>query len=156
MGFASNLKGERTTHVSGQTYVDAGIGKDVVGEHGGCGFTVAAGNAHHFGVGVSACEFYFGNYGYSAFDDGFHHGSCWGDARAFDHEVGVEDAFRRVGSLLPFNAFGIKHCGIPWGNGAHVGEEHLHVFIFSEDGGAHAALSSTKYYKFFSFHTVCR
>ena len=59
----SYLKCERTTDVSGQSYVESGRLEDVEDERCCGGFAVGACDAEHLGVGVARCEFEFGENG---------------------------------------------------------------------------------------------
>ena len=60
------LQCEALAYVAGETYVETCFAEDVIYERSGCGLAVAAGDTHHFGFGVAACKFYFGDYGYAA------------------------------------------------------------------------------------------
>ncbi len=143
VGVACHLIGETVAHVSGEAHVDTRFLKNVVGEHRGGGFAVATGYAHHFRLGEVAAEFDFGNHGNSLFDDSLDDGSRRRNARAFHHEVGIENFLLSVLAFLPIEAFGIKLVGIFLRYLPEVGKKNVETFVLTEDCGACAAFTST-------------
>ena len=85
----SNLQGEALADVSCQSNVVSSIFEYMVDEACSSGLTVATCNTNHFGIGVSACKFYFADDVRALFDKLFHYRSFLRNARTFYDFVGI-------------------------------------------------------------------
>ena len=108
---AGDLVCQRISYVAGKAGVDSGVGQYVVCEHCGGGFAVAAGDTHHLGIGVSACEFYFADYRYVLC-------LCSSHDRSVERYAGLLRFRRRrvcvpsSAAFLEFDPLGFKHVAI--------------------------------------------
>ncbi|GFI14738.1 hypothetical protein IMSAGC008_02299 [Muribaculaceae bacterium] len=148
---ARHLPREAAAYVSGQPGVDAGADKYVVYEHRGGGFAVAAGDAHHLGIGVPARELYLADNGYMLREHSRHNGNIDGYARAFHHLVGGKYARHGVGTFLELYPFGLKHRAVAGRYMPRIAQKHIEAFILGKYGGTGAALARTEHNKT-SFH----
>ena len=89
--FLCHLKRKAATDVSCKSHIKSRRLQNMIYKRCGCGFSVAAGDANHLGVGVTSCKFYFGNDVYSFFFYFPHNGSFLGNAGAFYHFGRRED-----------------------------------------------------------------
>ena len=142
-----NLPCQRFAHIAGQPGVDAGLAQNVVDEHGGGCLAVGAGDAHHAGIGVAAGQLDFGDYGNGTFAQFHNQGGIEGYAGRFHYLVGVEDKLLGVTSLFIGDAAAVEFGGVAGGDGAHIGEKHVHAELFAEDRGAYAALAAAEHHQ---------
>ena len=138
----SHLQGQAATHVSGQAHVQAGLLEDMIGQLGGRGLAVAAGDAHHLGVGIAACELNLAHDGDTLLDGLGDHGCRVGDAGALDNLVGIEDFLRGVSAFLPCDAILVKQVLIVLPDFAGITQPHVHAFNLSKHRSTGTALAS--------------
>ena len=141
---ACHLISQADAHVSGQGGVDACLGEDVVGEHGGGGLAVRAGYADHLGVGVASGELYLADDGDilpACLDDD---GSVQRYAGALDDFVGAEYAGHRVAAFLEGYAFVDEPAAVLLCDSAAVAQEYVHAFVFGQDSGPETAFAGSE------------
>ena len=139
----SHLICEASADIACQSDVDTGIFQDVVGEHRCCGFAVTTGDAHHLGVGIASGEFNLRDYGdalCARFDD---ERGVFGNARALDYFVGIEDALLGVTAFFPCNVVLLKTLFVAVGNCAHVRQPYVEAFNLCKYGSTYAAFSAS-------------
>ena len=80
-----------------------GILQDMVYKASSRSFSIAAGNAYHFGIGITGCKLYFV---YDVYAFAYCFGHHWGivrDAWTFYNLFSIKNLIRTVSALFPFN-----------------------------------------------------
>ena len=149
---AGHLPCQAFSHIAGQGGVDAGAPQDVVGEQGGGGLAVAAGYAHHLGVGVAAGEFYLADYRDALGHSLQHNRRIAGNAGAFYYLGGREDACCAVAAFLEGYVFLLEHFAVARSYGAAVAKENVEALVLGQDSRSGAALAGAEHH--YSFVVV--
>ena len=119
--FAGHLQRQAVADVARQPHVHAGlVFQDVIDQARRRGLAVASRDADHTGVGVASGKLNLADDRHAAFAQRRHHGCRVGDARALDHQVGLQDAFGRVAALFPGYALGVEHLLVAGLDAPHV------------------------------------
>ena len=107
------------------------------------GLAVGAGDAYHFCVSISSCEFNFGQNGNPLCRYFLNYRGIRRNTGTFHHNISVEYPVFRMFPLLEIYIFLQKSIFVVRFDGAHIAEEHLHTFVFAEDRSANTAFSSS-------------
>ena len=146
MVLGSHLQRQAAAHVAGQAHVEARLLEDMVGELGGSGLTVAAGDADHLGIGIPSGKLNLAHDGNTLLDCLSHHGSRVGDTGALDDFVGIENLLGGVATLFPCDIILIEQILIGLSDVAGIAQPHVHTLHAGEHSGSSAALAATQYY----------
>ena len=137
-----NLQGEAFAHVASQAHVQPCALQYVVGEQRGGGFAVAAGDAHHLGVGVTAGKLNLRNHWDVFGVNLLHDWSLVGYARALDYLVGREYFLFGVLFFFPLNAVVVKKRFVFVLDGSHVAKPYFKALCLGEHSGTRTAFSA--------------
>ena len=146
MMLGGHLKGEAAPHVTCQPDVQSGLLEDMICEFGRGGLTIAAGDAHHLGIGVSSSELNFAHDGDALLDGLCHHGCRIGYAGALDNLVGIENLLGGVSTLLPRNVILVEQVLVGLADVTGIAEPHVHALDLAKHGRSGSALATTQYY----------
>ena len=139
----SHLQREAVAHVASQSHIQPCFPQNVIGEHGGSGLAVAAGDAHHLGIGVATCKLNFADNRNILCGSLLHHWGGGRNARALDDFVGGEHFLFGVLALFPCYLVFVEEFLVFRCDGAHVAQPHVHTFHFGEYCGTCAAFATT-------------
>ena len=145
-----NLQGKAVADVPGQPGIIACIREDMIDEACRGRFPIAARDADHLGIGIPAGEFNLADNVCALFHEFSDHRGFFGNARALDDLVGIEDFLFRMVPLFPFDAMVVEQLLVFVLDGGHIGNEHIESFLLCQYGCTGSALAGTQYYD--SFH----
>src|SRR5690606_24189951 len=94
--------GKTITDVSCKYYIQSSIFENVMREHGGSGLSIAAGNGDDLSFAEAESPFYLGYDLFPLFSQKPEQRIFLRDPRAFDDNIGFDDAYLLMPSLLLF------------------------------------------------------
>jgi hypothetical protein len=122
----------------------------MIGEQGGGGFAIGAGDANHFGIGVPEAKFEFVDDLYAFGFGGNHQGCFIGYARAFDDQIGTQDFFLCVLFLFPSDVVDVEFVLVFGCDFASIRYKYVPVLGNPQNCSTCAAFACAQYDQFLS------
>ena len=118
----------------------------MIGQFGGRRLAVAAGNAHHLGIGVTAGKLNLAHDGNTLLDRLGHHGCSVGDTGALHYLVSIKNFLGSMSSLFPCDVILVEQVLVGITDAARIAQPDVHALDTCEHRCTCTALATAQYY----------